>query len=267
MLIKSRVQIDKTQDTTTPQPQVPARFAFFIKPSFPPHCLTTMPDQITFSTTDITELCSRVRQNYNSKKQTNPNERYLISLAGAPGSGKTTFADTISQELSGFAKVIVLPQDGFHLYRSELLAMPDPEEAFRRRGAPFTFNAEAFVELVSNLSDRSTAIKAPSFDHKLKDPIEDDIVIEPEIDIVILEGNYVSLKDEHWNKIGGFVDDTWFIQTPEDLLRERLIKRHLEAGIASNEQEAIERAEGSDMDNGRYIIANSNPTNVVIVTK
>jgi len=165
------------------------------------------------------------------------------------------------------APTMVLSQDGFHLYRSELQAMPNAEEAIRRRGAPFTFNAKAFVSLVSQLKDKSNTVKAPSFDHKVKDPIEDDIVIDPSVDIVIIEGNYTSLKDESWADLSLFVDDTWFISTPESVVRSRIIKRHLEAGIANNEEEAIERADGSDLQNAKYIIENSKITNVSILAE
>ncbi|CAD1812035.1 Phosphoribulokinase / Uridine kinase family protein [Candida parapsilosis] len=194
--------------------------------------------------------------------------RYLISVAGVPGAGKTTFANKMAMELSKqVAPTMVLSQDGFHLYRSELQAMPNAEEAIRRRGAPFTFNAKAFVSLVSQLKDKSNTVKAPSFDHKVKDPIEDDIVIDPSVDIVIIEGNYTSLKDESWADLSLFVDDTWFISTPESVVRSRIIKRHLEAGIANNEEEAIERADGSDLQNAKYIIENSKITNVSILAE
>lgn len=194
--------------------------------------------------------------------------RYLISVAGVPGAGKTTFANKMAMELSKqVAPTMVLSQDGFHLYRSELQAMPNAEEAIRRRGAPFTFNAKAFVSLVSQLKDKSNTVKAPSFDHKVKDPIEDDIVIDPSVDIVIIEGNYTSLKDKSWADLSLFVDDTWFISTPESVVRSRIIKRHLEAGIANNEEEAIERADGSDLQNAKYIIENSKITNVSILAE
>ena len=121
--------------------------------------------------------------------------------------------------------------------------------------------------LISKLKDRSQTIKAPSFDHKLKDPIEDDIVIHGNVDIIIIEGNYVSLRDKYWDEIENFVDDTWFIKTPENLVRERIIKRHLNAGIAANEKEAAERADGSDMQNAHYIDGNSKPTKVLILSE
>lgn len=208
-------------------------------------------------------LVDRVKSHHQSNEF-----RYLISVAGVPGAGKTTFANKMAMELSKqVAPTMVLSQDGFHLYRSELQAMPNAEEAIRRRGAPFTFNAKAFVSLVSQLKDKSNTVKAPSFDHKVKDPIEDDIVIDPSVDIVIIEGNYTSLKDESWADLSLFVDDTWFISTPESVVRSRIIKRHLEAGIANNEEEAIERADGSDLQNAKYIIENSKITNVSILAE
>ena len=33
----------------------------------------------------------------------------------------------------------------------------------------------------------------PSFDHKIGDPVDDDIVVEPEHRVVLIEGNYVLL--------------------------------------------------------------------------
>ena len=60
-------------------------------------------------------------------------------------------------------------KDGFHYYRHELDKFPDPVEAHARRGAPHTFNAAKFVELVTSLKHGITGtIYAPSFDHSLK---------------------------------------------------------------------------------------------------
>ncbi|KAI5970770.1 hypothetical protein CANMA_000189 [Candida margitis] len=221
-----------------------------------------MTNQLTISDQQWQQLVNRVKQQYHQ----NDSSRFLISFAGVPGAGKTTFAGQMAIELTKqVAPTMVLSQDGFHLYRSELQSMPDAEEAIRRRGAPFTFNSKAFVKLVAQLKNKNITVKAPSFDHRLKDPVENDIVIDPIVAIVIIEGNYTSLKDEGWNDISSFVDDTWFISTPESIVRSRIIKRHLDAGIAKTEQEAIERADGSDLQNARYIVENSKLTNVLIL--
>ena len=45
----------------------------------------------------------------------------------------------------------MLKSAGFHYYRTELDAMPDPKEAHARRGAHWTFNAQAFVTAIQDL--------------------------------------------------------------------------------------------------------------------
>ena len=78
----------------------------------------------------------------------------VVGLAGAPGSGKSTAAAAVCRLVNdalGPGVAVRLPMDGFHLRRSELEAFPDPAEAFRRRGAPWTFDAAAFVEAVRML--------------------------------------------------------------------------------------------------------------------
>jgi len=72
-----------------------------------------------------------------------PGRRYVVGLAGCPGSGKTTTAAAVVARCNALAQsaglapdfAALLPMDGFHLYRSQLDAMPDPAEAHRRRGA------------------------------------------------------------------------------------------------------------------------------------
>lgn len=45
-----------------------------------------------------------------------------------------------------------------------------------------------------------------------------------------------------------------FIDTPKDIAHERLVKRHLEAGICASKEEAEARAGGSDARNGEDIL-------------
>eukprot|EP00906_Rhabdomonas_costata_P028484 RCo040338 len=68
----------------------------------------------------------------------------LVAISGVPGAGKTTLAlqlvKTLSQGegLPNFAMNI--PMDGYHLYRAQLSALPNSEEAHQRRGAEWTFD-------------------------------------------------------------------------------------------------------------------------------
>ena len=71
--------------------------------------------------------------------------------------------------------------DGYHFSRAQLSAMPDPSTAHARRGAAFTFDASSFLKLVQALREplapESKTLFAPSFDHAVKDPVQDDVPI------------------------------------------------------------------------------------------
>ncbi|KAF5641646.1 panthothenate kinase uridine kinase-related [Fusarium sp. NRRL 52700] len=221
------------------------------------------------------KLVERVERLLTQQKLSAPTQRILIALAGVPGSGKTTLSDALIQELNknGISDVAVLPMDGFHYTRATLSSFRDPDEAFRRRGAPFTFDAAALLDLVVLLrntpvtrhSEPQIIIKAPGFDHALKDPIPDAIEISSRTKIVIIEGNYVLLDQDPWSCISTLVDDKWFVDVPVDIARERLASRHLRAGIETTLDAAIKRADENDIPNGEYIRSHLIEPNVRVI--
>lgn len=108
-----------------------------------------------------------------------------------------------------------LRQDGFHYTKAVLSSFEDSDTAFRRRGAPFTFDSLRFLDLLLKLKDMPVTAKgqkeirvlAPSFDHAEKDPVEDTIVVSSRTRIVIIEGNYTLLDEQPWRQIADLVDD------------------------------------------------------------
>ena len=151
-----------------------------------------------------------------------------------------------------------LPMDGYHLTRAQLSAMPDPHTAHFRRGAAFTFDAPAFLVLVKKLREplcpETGTIYAPSFDHAVKDPVADDIPIAATSRIIVMEGNYLSLAKGEWAEAAKLMDELWFVHVEEDVARERLTKRHVEAGIVEDVEAGRKRADESDLLNGKEIM-------------
>ncbi|KAL4784356.1 P-loop containing nucleoside triphosphate hydrolase protein [Aspergillus varians] len=193
------------------------------------------------------------------------NARLLIAVSGIPGSGKTelaiVMARCINEIYSGQNDSLIaatIPMDGYHLTRAQLAAMPDPEYAVARRGAAFTFDGEKFLALVRALREPITAqtqtLYAPSFDHAVKDPVDNDIPIAAGSRVIFFEGNYLSLNKEPWNSAAGLMDELWFVDVDFDTARQRLIKRHVKAGIAKDEADAEKRANENDLVNGREIV-------------
>lgn len=190
--------------------------------------------------------------------------RAVIAVAGVPGAGKSTLAQKLVPLLaqrSVCAKP--LPQDGFHYYRKELQQFPDPAEAARRRGAPFTFDVNRFVSTVQQLQNFQD-VYAPLFDHALQDPVENDIVIKLEVQVVFVEGNYVGLVESPWSLVSDACDEFWFLDTDPALVRERLIARHLSSGVSASVEEAVERCDSLDRANAVYIRTHLKSPDVII---
>lgn len=212
-----------------------------------------------YNSTQISELSTRILERLEK------NRRFIVTIAGTPGSGKSKISGELCELLNHSVSTKILPQDGYHYYRLELAQFEDPDLAFERRGAPFTYDSERFLNTIKTLQNTENSIFIPSFDHRLKDPIENDIEITPDTKIIIIEGNYVSLKDPIWDEISDYADETWFVQVDPKVVLNRIVDRHLAAGISSTREEAIARAQGSDKLNSDYILQNSKAPDLIIV--
>ncbi|KAF3053893.1 putative kinase [Didymella keratinophila] len=167
-------------------------------------------------TETVLDLVSRLEKLLH-RQASKPRQRVLVVLAGVPGSGKSTVSHTLLQELArrGANDVAIVPMDGFHHTKKVLATFDDPVTAFQRRGAPFTFDANAFLSLIRKLKstpvttgdEREQPVYAPSFDHAVQDPVENDVVVSSRNRIVIIEGNYTLLNQRPWNEISYLCDE------------------------------------------------------------
>ena len=181
--------------------------------------------------------------------------RLMVSVAGAPGAGKTTLAAEIADALGDIAAVV--PMDGFHLDNATLKARGQ----LAKKGAPDTFDAEAFIALVKRIANGGTC-NYPTFDRT-----EDRVVprggkVTASAKIIVFEGNYLLLKTSPWAKLTDLWDITVLIDVPLDELRRRLIKRWLDHG--HSEAQAIERAQSNDIPNAEFVTQNSGGPQFVI---
>ncbi|PYI06053.1 P-loop containing nucleoside triphosphate hydrolase protein [Aspergillus sclerotiicarbonarius CBS 121057] len=207
-----------------------------------------------------------------SPNETNPSrspcKRTIISISGAPGSGKSTIARTVVSRLNALSKTpfaITLPMDGFHYPKKQLDLFPDAASAHARRGAHWTFDACGVLQLVKALamSQPSTStstrevIYAPDFDHAVGDPVEGRICVSGEISVVLLEGSYLAYGGAGvWTEIGDYVHESWFVEVEEEVARRRVARRHLRTGVERTMEGALRRADENDLRNGRDVCEN-----------
>jgi len=213
-----------------------------------------------------------------------PTSRLLVGLAGIPASGKSTLALLIIAKVNNALKTqydaplpaegtralprgdqaILVGLDGWHLTRSQLDGLPDPKLAHDRRGAHWTFDGAGYVEFVKELrkplsiddAEAIEVITAPSFDHAVKDPVPDSVLIHPYHRLVLIEGLYTFLSIEPWAEAAKLLDERWFIDVDVDVASDRLVKRHVLTGVAKDMPEAIWRSTENDMPNGQFITSN-----------
>ncbi|CAG9990036.1 unnamed protein product [Clonostachys byssicola] len=188
--------------------------------------------------------------------------RLIIALAGPPGSGKSTIAEEVValvEKSPDGPSIKLIPADGFHLPLSVLRSLPNAKEALERRGAHWTFDAVATVDLVRCLRNNTgrTQVLAPTFDHAVKDPVLDSLVVDIDTEVCIIEGNYVLVDEAPWSEISSLVDDRWLVTVDKEVARQRVASRHLKAGIESTLHDTLLRVDNNDSLNGEYIMEHS----------
>lgn len=61
------------------------------------------------------------------------------------------------------------------------------------------------------------------------------------------------LDQKPWSDAAKMMDLKFFVRVPFDVATERLVKRHLAAGLAATEEEAMKRVVENDLVNGKMI--------------
>ncbi|WP_411222243.1 nucleoside/nucleotide kinase family protein [Marivita sp. S2033] len=170
-----------------------------------------------------------------------------MALAGPPASGKSTLSQSIAAQLSGCA---VVPMDGFHLDNTLL----NKRGLIERKGAPETFDVAGFAHLLSRLKNEREVVY-PVFDRSLDKAIAGVGLVGADTETVIVEGNYLLLDTGEWARLGALWDFTIKLNVPEQVLRQRLLKRWRDHGFT--ESAARQKTEGNDLPNQRICVQHS----------
>ena len=153
----------------------------------------------------------------------------LLGLCGAPGVGKSTTAAALAARDGA----VVVPMDGFHLPQAELVRRGLRD----RMGAPETFDAEGYADLLERVRSRED-VAAPAFDRVVEEPMPGAIRVPATTELVVTEGNYLLLDEPRWRAVRDALDAVWHLVCDESVRRERLLARHLEFGKSPAEAEA-----------------------------
>jgi pantothenate kinase len=178
-----------------------------------------------------TRILSKIMElsSSNDDTTTKTNQQYWIAIAGGAGAGKTTVASTIRDRLNQIGdsstnisssphqsdpSAVVVPMDGFHYTQDVLKSLHGPD-AMRRRGAPWTFDAEQLVQTLTQVK-RQKRGKLPLYSREISDPIPGGIEIHPWHRVILVEGLYLlHQKDPRYAPLMSLWDETWFVKAPD----------------------------------------------------
>ena len=174
--------------------------------------------------------------------------RVAIGLAGGPGTGKSTLAtqlvDALNAAYPGIAAYV--PMDGFHMLHAKLESLGTVKD----KGAPHTFEGGAFADFLDGLKSATGPVSGPGYSREIEDVVLDAFIVPAAVKVLVVEGNYLLLANAPWWRIKPLLELAVFIDLPRDKVRDRLLKRHGEHGLFSEERnrEHVERVDLANFD-------------------
>jgi pantothenate kinase len=152
--------------------------------------------------------------------------------------------------------------DGFHMSNEELLELGRRD----RKGAPDTFDVRSFTQTLAAIKESNGAdIKFPVFKREIEASIPNAGVIPAQAKLVIVEGNYLLHDQSGWEQVGGYLDESWYLQVDDELRMQRLIARHIAFG--KSPEDAKDWSEGTDEVNARVIDKSESKADFVVTLR
>ncbi len=186
-------------------------------------------------------------------------KRFLVAIAGPPGAGKSTMADSLAAALRAQGESAeVLPMDGFHMDNAILIE----RGLLARKGIPETFDVRGFIDIVRAVRPADQEVLVPVFDRSRELAIASARVVSPDHRFIIVEGNYLLFSRGKWAELEGMFDYSIMLAPPIEVLEERLWDRW--RGYRLSEEAARAKVYENDLPNGRLILENRRPADITL---
>jgi pantothenate kinase len=183
--------------------------------------------------------------------------RTALGIAGGPGVGKSTLAMRLVESLGPDAAYV--PMDGFHMKHAKLDALGTAAD----KGMPHTFEGAAFAGFLAALKAATGPMAGPGYSRKIEDVVEDAFIVPAEAKLLVVEGNYLLLGMAPWWRVRPLLDRAVFLEVPREMVRARLMRRHAEEGLFTEERNRA-HVERVDLANYDLVMRSAPRADVVI---
>lgn len=159
--------------------------------------------------------------------------RIVAFLAAPPAAGKSTlclYLEQLSRTEAGLIPVQSVGIDGFHYpqaYLDSHTIVRDEQTIplARIKGAPETYDVEKLRDLLAHVGEENQ--RWPLYDRRIHNPVENAVEIREQI--LILEGNWLLLDEEPWNRLR--CDYSIFLRAGDERQLERIVRRKMLGGF------------------------------------
>lgn len=183
--------------------------------------------------------------------------RRALGIAGGPGVGKSTLAQKLVADLGPVAAYV--PMDGFHMKHAKLEALGTVAD----KGAPHTFEAGDFANFLIALRAATGPMSGPGYSRKIEDVVEDAFTVPAETRLLVVEGNYLLLATAPWWRVKPLLDRAIYIGLDREIVRTRLMKRHAEEGLFTEERNRA-HIERTDLPNYDLVVRSKPRADIAI---
>jgi len=127
-----------------------------------------------------------------------------------------TFVELVAQLNQCHPKrAAIVPMDGFHFDDAVLAARGD----LPRKGAPHTFDVDGLAHLLGRLqANHASEVAIPLFDRHLEVARAGAALIAQDVELLLVEGNYLLLDQAPWDQLAAFFDLSERISFPSNLI-------------------------------------------------
>lgn len=220
--------------------------------------ITGLPQQVKYNEDTVKNLFLPFLRELSALQGT-VERRIVVFLAAPPATGKSTlaqFLEHLSKEDPMLTNIRAVGMDGFHYHNDYLeshYTLIDGESVPMKsiKGAPETFDVDGLQAKLRAV--RRAETKWPVYDRRIHDVRPN--VETVDADIILVEGNWLLLKDSRWTDIRILADYSVFIEASPELLKARLIERKIQGGLSPEEAAAF--YEASDRRNVERTLKNS----------
>jgi pantothenate kinase len=154
---------------------------------------------------------------------------------------------------------VAVSLDGFHLANKTLAELGRLD----RKGAIDTFDAYGYLAALRRIrAETGHTVYMPAFDRALEESIAGAIAVDPNVRLVVTEGNYLLAAADPWPEVRHEIGEVWYLDLDDAVRRERLVARHVHFGRP--EAEARRWVEEVDEVNARLIAATRDSADLVV---